>query len=255
MRSSLLAAAFALLLSAIVGCGGGSANGGGNAGENRANGGGAGSAHASGQTPDAVATPAAGPVGSAASAMPRRVLIAGRQPLSDGDADNPEDLDGNPDPIEEGHDGDKDVRTRASYIFPDSDDVEAFNYGHAADATQRASITQVVERYDRAAREGDGAAACSLLLPSVARAVPATYGQGVGSSEPHPRQTCAGVASALLRKYRRMLQPSMTVVAARVQGIRAEAILGSFSGPASNIFLDRQGSAWRVEQVLLTVLL
>jgi hypothetical protein len=254
MRSTLIVAAIALLTSAIVGCGG-IRGGGDQASESRTSAGAAHSAQTGSQTAPAIAAGAAGSARSATGAMPKRVLVAGHQPLSDGDADNPRDPEGNPDTIEEGHDGDRDVRTRASYAFPDSDDAEAFTYGHAADAAQRASITRIVERYDRAARSDDGAVACSLLWSNTARAVPATYGKGVGSSASRPRQTCAEVMATLFEKYRRLLQPSVTVVAARVQGSRAEAILGSFTGRASNIFLDRQGSAWRVEQVVTTVLL
>ena len=254
MRSRLVVAAVALFASAIAGCGG---SGGHNstASESRTS---AGAAHggraAHGTAAVVVARSARGWARRAPTGMPPRVLIAERQPLSDGDADNPRDVDGNPDPIEEGHDGDEDTRTRASYAFPDSDDVEAFTYGYAADASQRASITRIVERYAQAARSDDGARACSLLLSGLARAVPSTYGTRVGSA-PRPGETCAEVMSVLFRKYRRLLQPSVQVVAARVQGSRAEAILGSFTGRASNIFLDRQGSAWRVGQVVITVLL
>jgi hypothetical protein len=208
-----------------------------------------------GQTTPGLSTGATGSTASATAVMPRRILVSGRQPLSDGDADNPEDVDGNPDPIEEGRDGDKDVRTRASYAFPDSDDAEAFTYGHAADAAQRASIIRVVERYDQAARSADGAVACSLLLTGVARAVPVTYGDGLGRPARGLKRTCPTVIAALFGKYRQQLRPSVTVVAVRVQGSRAEAVLASFTGRASNIFLDRQRAAWRVEQVLITVLL
>jgi hypothetical protein len=242
MRLPVVLIASALVGLAGAGCGAGGAGGGASAGTQP-------------NVASADAQAGIGPVGSARVAPIRSLIfVHGRSPLSDGDADNPEDVDGNPDHDPKG-DSDTDARTRASYRFPDADDTIAFDYGHGADAAQRASVTPVVERYLRAARAGQGGLACSLLLPSIARAVPATYGEGVGSRGRHRGETCATVIKALFKHYRQLLASARMVVAVRVQGSRAEAILGSFAARASNIFLDRQGRSWGVEQPLVTTLL
>jgi hypothetical protein len=137
----------------------------------------------------------------------------------------------------------------ANTVYHDEDDEQAVRFGHAASASQARAVTALVKRYYAVAATGDGAKACTMLLPSFAKAVPLEYGK-YGPSYLHGGKTCAGVMTRLFAHARRELAASVQVTNVRVSGPTALAFLGSKKMRASSIVLHRQGSGWRIAQVL-----
>jgi hypothetical protein len=173
----------------------------------------------------------------------------GQRVRGDGDADNPGDIDGNGDSDSAsvgGADTDSDSPTPASYDFPDGDDRTTFAYGHPASPAAEHAIAGVVGRYYAAAAVDDGTTACSLLLPSLARSVPETYGGPGGPPYLRGIRTCQAVLAKLFLHFHRELARAATVVEVRVKGATARAVLGSETMRASSVFLTRQGGSWKI---------
>lgn len=185
--------------------------------------------------------------GSPAHRSPVAVLhafaLTGRSlPRSDGDGDNPKDFDsrGDPDP----YDGDDDRPIPASRKFPDADDWIALSVGRAASRAESRSIASIVERYFAAARAGNAAIACSMMVPEAASSL------AQESSVKH-KQTCKAAISALFKRHRHELSAVVKVVDVRLEsGGRAEVVFGSSTMPASLTFLERQGGSWMIDQAL-----
>jgi hypothetical protein len=204
-----------------------------------------GARRADGSSSSASSTTVATETGSTTSS----VIPPGQPVRGDGDADNPSDLDGNGDSDSAavgGPDADNDNPTRASHDFPDTDDKATFVYGHPPSAAAARAISRVVERYYAAASAGNGAEACSLLLPSLARSVSADYGGDGGPPYLHGAKTCKAVLSLLFQRFREELAEAITVVEVRVKGNKAQVIFSSRKMPASSIFLERRGSSWKL---------
>ncbi len=168
--------------------------------------------------------------------------------LSDGDSDNPSDIDG------DSHDGsedrDNDARTPAAYAYHDRDDGEALAVGQAAAPLERRTIASVVERYYRSAASMDGAAACALLEPSVARSLPNDYGKGAGPAYLRGARSCAVVLTAVSRRLRAELAAPVSVTNVRVSRRGARAFVGSATMPAGELGLSRSGDRWWVAQMI-----
>lgn len=175
---------------------------------------------------------------------------------NDGDHDEPGDAD-----LDNGHDNGVpsnpgSVDPYLDYLPPanntayhDEDDEQAVHFGHAASTSEAGAVTAVVRRYYAVAATGNGARACTMLFPSVAKAVPLDYGK-FGASYLHGSRTCAGVMTRLFAHDRRELAAPVRVTNVRVSGPTALAFLGSKRIRASEIALHREGSAWRISQVL-----
>jgi len=172
--------------------------------------------------------------------------------LGDGDADNPDDIDG--DGTAEYNDGsedhDKDSMTAESYDYADKDDEEVLNYGHPTDTADRQAITAIVKHYYAAAANGDGAMACPLIAPSLAKSIPEAYGGGSGPSYLRGGRTCQAVMSALFKHVHDKLTGHLQVTAVRISGKQAEALLGSTTMPASEIALQDEHGGWKIEALL-----
>jgi ketosteroid isomerase-like protein len=142
-------------------------------------------------------------------------------------------------------DGDNDKPVPAGRRFPDPDDAFALSLGTVASPAESRAIARVAERYFAAARAGDAAKVCSMMIPALAASVT--------SSGPtrRPGETCQTVMSALFRRHRRELAAAIKVVDVRIEyAVRAEVVFGSKTMPASLTFLRRRGSAWMIDQVL-----
>jgi hypothetical protein len=177
------------------------------------------------------------------SAIPR-----GQRFRGDGDADNPGDIDGNGD-VDESNDGDADNPVPESYRFPDQDDRPTFTYGHAPGVAEEHAIAGLVERYYAAAAAGSGAKACSLLPTGIARTVPEDYGQN-GPAYLRGGKSCQTVLAMLFSHFHEQLSEAITVIEVRVKGDSAEVVLSSRRMPASDLFLARQGSSWKIGELL-----
>jgi hypothetical protein len=177
----------------------------------------------------------------------------GQAVRGDSDADNPSDIDGNGDSDAAsvgGPDPDNDNPTPQSYRFPDSDDAASFAYGHAPNAATRRAIASIVKRYYAAAAAGDGAGACPLLQPGIARTLPESYAGPLGPAYMRDAKTCAAVLSLLFGHDRAQLSGAIELFAVRVAGASARAIVSSRTLPASSLLLMRQGGSWRLVEVL-----
>jgi hypothetical protein len=177
------------------------------------------------------------------------VIPPGQSLRGDGDTDNPTDHDGNGD-NDGGIDVDNDYPTAESYKLPDKDDKATFAYGHPANTAVRRATGRVLERYYAAAAAGDGVSACSLLPSDLARSVPEAYGQGAGPAYLRGGKTCQAVMSMLFKHFHGQLVEAPTVVGVLIQGDRAQVVLSSRRMRASHVFLQRQGSSWKVDELL-----
>lgn len=198
-----------------------------------------------------------GPSSSISSGATARVktgtIITGATPgqylRGDGDADNPGDTDGNGD-VDPGEDTDEDYPVPESYKFPDADDQVTLAYGHAPSNLQRGAITSVLKHYYSAISAGDGALACSLLVPAFARSVSEDYGRAPGPSYLRDANSCPAVMPMLLQHFRKQLADPITVVEVRLKDGRAQVVLSSRTMSASHIFLMRQGGSWKIQELL-----
>jgi hypothetical protein len=134
--------------------------------------------------------------------------------------------------------------------YHDRDDASIVAYGHAASAGEKQAITAVAKRYYMVAVMGDGAKACSMLVPSLAKSIPQDYAQATGPSYLRGNQTCQAVMSTLFQQSHIQLTNPITVTGVRVDGKHAFALLGSSTTPASVLSLEREGGTWKVGQLL-----
>lgn len=182
---------------------------------------------------------------------------AGRQPrhaVADYDTDDYEaggDADDDDSAGRTDRDGDTDNPTGGAY---DEDDVGLFNYGHPATPAQARDIAAVLRPYFVAAATSNGARACAMMVPRIARALPETVG-GVGGPPYARGRNCAEVTSRIFRFYRNQLSAearALRVARVGVGGAHAMAVLAfpTIPGfPERIIRLEREGGAWKVEGV------
>jgi len=137
---------------------------------------------------------------------------------------------------------------------PNSDDDNPIvDYGHAASAPENEAITAVVKRYYAAAAAGDGAKACSMLVSTVAEAVPEEYGEASGPAYLRGK-TCAVVMSKLFKRHHRQLADNIATF--EVTKVRAEegkglVVLRFATTPEPRkIAVRREGSVWKIKELL-----
>jgi hypothetical protein len=172
----------------------------------------------------------------------------GQHLRGDGDADNPGDIDGNGDIDPE--DGDSDYPVPNSYRLPDEDDKATYAYGHRPTAALAHTIESVVKRYFNAALVSDGAIACSLLPAGLASSAAGDYGQSSGSASQHGAGACGAAISMLFQRSHNQLSEAITVLEVRLDGSNAQVILSSKKMPAGEVHLARQGSSWKMLQLM-----
>jgi hypothetical protein len=140
-----------------------------------------------------------------------------------------------------------------SAVDPDHDDYVIEDYGHAASATEKRTVTALVKRYYAAALASDGATACSMLMSSLAKAIPEDYGRSPGP--PALRgSTCSGVISKLFKSQHQQLAAevaTMAVARVRVNGNHAFALLAFRTTPEPrDIGLSREAGNWKISGLL-----
>jgi hypothetical protein len=130
------------------------------------------------------------------------------------------------------------------------DDEGVLKYGHAADASDWRASVALLDRYYAAAVDDDGARACAQLVPFIAEAVP----EDEGSTPGLRGSSCATVMTKLFRRLRRQVaikHRSMKVIAVRVQGDRALAVIDFSAIPEVREFKERRiGVGWRLLALL-----
>jgi hypothetical protein len=180
-------------------------------------------------------------------------MPAGRY-LNDGDAEKIDDHD--PDNRSSNHedgDGDSFKEYEDTYdngSYRDSDDHSTLILGHAASAADRRAITAVVKRYYAAAAAGDGAEACSMLTPSLARAAPEDYGKRAGPVYLRGSRNCPAIMSRLFKHFHAELTGAIEVTGVRVDSESTLALVGSSTIPAGEVAVKREGGAWRLTSLL-----
>jgi hypothetical protein len=156
---------------------------------------------------------------------------------SDGDSDDgrgPTDVD-----------GDSDSTSRSAY---DQDDSRIRDFGHAAPTAVRRQVAALVKSYYASVADNDGARACSLVYPSLAR----TFSQDLGEGGPHylhGLKTCATVVSKIFADNHPQLATygaHLMVTDVRVKGGLGIAVLGSGRLPGRQIEVIREHGVWRI---------
>jgi hypothetical protein len=164
----------------------------------------------------------------------------GEGQLSDADDDNGKPTD---------RDGDSDNSSGSYY---DRDDDAARRFDHAARGAEKRTIARLARRYYAAAAAGDGAAVCSVVVRSLARAVPEDFGRP--SAPPYSRgTTCPQVLSKLLAHYHRQLAAHASVLAisdVRVQHGEGIVVLAFRGLPGRRLNIVRERGAWKLEELL-----
>jgi hypothetical protein len=208
--------------------------------------------HAPSQTSSQTTTEAGAPARVAKRGAAK--VAPGQRYLNDGDHDqrtdeDKDDVPGN-DVLDEDKDAPEDHMHPENNRYHDKDDGAVVNRGHAADAADRRAVTEAVKRYYRAAVAYDGAQACAMLLPSLAKSLPETYAQVSSPAYLRGLETCPAIMTKIFRHSPEQLTNSFVVTGVRIVEGSATALLGSTVLPASSITLAREGSAWRISELL-----
>jgi hypothetical protein len=170
-----------------------------------------------------------------------------------GDGDNDSSVDGDSDMGSDDQDSDTDghlSRREYGYGHYDYDDEYIRRSGRAASMAVGETISSLVERYYRAASAEDGATACSMIYPTLAAAIPGEYGQASGPAYLRGALSCPAVMLLLFKHFHNELTAPVTVTGVRVKGPQAYVLLGSSRLPASDISVERVGSAWKIDGLL-----
>lgn len=183
-----------------------------------------------------------GACGGTSHASNRYLNDGDHDPIGDEDGDNSSDTD---------NDAPRDYQPviNESGRYHDADDSMTLAYGHAAGPADTRAVVALVKRYYAAAAAGDGKSACSMILPSLVKAVPEDYGK-LGPQYLHGGKTCEAVLSLLFEHFHSKLAAPIGVTGVRIEGKQAYALLGSATMSASYITVQREHGAWTINQLL-----
>jgi hypothetical protein len=110
-----------------------------------------------------------------------------------------------------------------------------------------------VKRYYTAAAAKDGLTACSLILSSIAKALPEDYGQAPGPHYLRGGKTCRAVMSRLFTHFHRLLvtdAATLIVAQVRLDTTGGYAVLSFGAKPEREITVVREGGAWKISSML-----
>jgi hypothetical protein len=150
-------------------------------------------------------------------------------------------------------DSDEDSDISLATRYDDKHHRAVLEAGRAASPAAAAAVTAVLKRYYAAAEAGNGAAACAMILKSLARAVPEDYGEPPGP--PYMRsKTCQGAMTLLFKHYHPQLAlelPRLRVARIRASGSQATAFLTFAAMPERMILLRQEsGNGWKLAALL-----
>jgi hypothetical protein len=151
-------------------------------------------------------------------------------------------------------DFDDDVKDNAHKGYRDRDDGPAVGFGHPASAADHRAIKSVVKRYFAAAAADDATTACSLTFSLLADALSEDYGHAPGPLYLRNAKSCKEIFLLLFKHLHTQIVWPFKVTSVRVRGLRAYALLGSPTMPASMTELRRELGVWKLDQVLSTPL-
>ncbi len=143
--------------------------------------------------------------------------------------------------------------SRTTGIPSDPHNKQVFGFGKEATPAQRQAVTALVTRYYRAGAAADGATACSLIVPRVARSVPEDYGRAPGPRYLRGGKTCPAVMSRMfthLSKRMKAEWATLKVTRVRLGPRGGYAVLRFGSPPERELTVVRNGGAWHVSSLL-----
>lgn len=278
MKQWLAALAIALPAITAAGCGGqaahrpsrtapATASQGASAARESTNGTGTARTAAHGARPTATATHAAGAASNASDAPPGvepgkpQRSLPGRRTFNDLDTDDyaaSESDDADNDDTKGPVDLDGDTDRGGAHGYYDSDDTQASTLGQPAAPADSRAVTALVKRYFAAAVAADGARACAMFSPGIARATPAIFGR---PPTPYARgSTCAQVMHGMFR-FRSYLMAAearhLRVAEVRVKDSEGVALLSVRSGRLQQLRLlpvVRERGIWKIRWAVDTEL-
>jgi hypothetical protein len=130
--------------------------------------------------------------------------------------------------------------------YHDGDDRSVVDFGHAASAADERVVANVVRRYYAAVAAGDGAEACSLLEPSMAKSIAGNYGGTSGPFYLRGAKTCPALMALVLKHFYAQMTAATEVTGVRIGAGRAVALLGSSTVRPGYISLQAEGGTWRI---------
>jgi hypothetical protein len=153
-------------------------------------------------------------------------------------------------------DADRDNDVAAPY--DDKNNDSQLDYGRPAAPAQQRAAGALLRRYYATALSGDGAAACKMIISTLAESVAEDYGHG-SAGPPYLRSgtTCPGVMDLLFAHFHALLAlevPKLEVARVRVIGKHGLAILRFGNLPERTIPLGQEGTRWKVRALLDTEL-
>jgi hypothetical protein len=169
----------------------------------------------------------------------------------DDDYNNQRSSDGDNDDSTKPKDRDNDSDSSGKSYF-DSDDSSVRGFGHAASSVDSKTIASLVKRYFAAATTGDGVAACSMFVSSIARSVPEDLGGPAGPLYARG-STCAAVMSKAFEHYHRQIAAhaaTLEIADIRVKRGGGVAVLAFKKLPGREIHVAREGGGWKIEALL-----
>ena len=150
-----------------------------------------------------------------------------------------------PDYTKADSDKDNDIGTPGN----DNDNNSTLDFGHAANASEKRTITTLVKRYYTTALAGDGARACSMLYSTLAEAVPEDYGQQPGPPYMRGAETCQTAMTLLFKHFHTQLTievPKLEVTRIRLIEHHGFALLSFGTLPEREILVAREGHIWKM---------
>lgn len=149
---------------------------------------------------------------------------------------------------------DADMDNDPGAAYDDTNNNSVLNYGHPATAADKQAVTALLKRYYAAAASNDGAQDCTMLLSSLAAALPADFGPGAtGPAYLRKSTTCPTIMKLLFEHNHGLLSlesPKLEVKRVRLVGHRGLAILGFGTMPERQISVSREGHTWKISELL-----
>lgn len=127
----------------------------------------------------------------------------------------------------------------------------AYYYGQLAGATDTDRAAVAIRRYYEAAARGETGRACSMIVPSLARALPIDYGKD-GEAYLRGAKTCQAVLARMFGHRRSTLTVRPTVRGLLAHGTQGYAFIGSAKMPVSVVELQRGAGGWTIASPLGT---
>jgi hypothetical protein len=139
----------------------------------------------------------------------------------------------------------------------DTNNDEALDYGHPANASDRTAIAALVRTYMTAADAENGAAACSMLYSTLAESIVEDYGQSPPGQPFTKGSTCAQVMTQVFRHFHPQIAlelPRLKVTRVRLIEHKGLAILNVGKLPEREMSVSREGHVWKLESMTDTEL-